>query len=54
MKAYWAIRVGYPSNGYVMDNKVFDTKREAAAYRDAQGDVSWQKDWHIVKLREVK
>ena len=53
MKHAWAIRVGCPSNGYFMDNKIFDTKKQAVAYRNGQGDCSWSVHWHVVKIREV-
>lgn len=49
----WCVTVGKGNLAYIMDNKVFDKKREAVAYRREAGypDFSWSKHWHISKLQ---
>lgn len=50
----WAIRVGKPNTGYLMDNLVFDTKAQAISYKKQQGVWTWSKEWHVIKLKETK
>lgn len=50
----WCVKVGKGTAAYIMDNRVFDTKRDAITYRASQGNPPWSKDWHIIKIGEVK
>lgn len=52
----WCVTVGKGNLAYIMDNKVFDKKREAVKYRAEQGypKLSWSRHWHITKLAEAQ
>jgi hypothetical protein len=52
----WCVTVGKGNIAYIMDNKVFDKKREAVAYRKSRGypRLSWSDQWHIEKLQVIK
>lgn len=58
MRRIWAIEVRSEcqKTGYIMDNKIFERKKDAVQYRKDQGygRYSFSSDWHIIELVRVK
>ncbi len=48
-RQYWAIRVGAKSNGYILDNRVFNTKADALLMKEQLGD---RECYHVIKITE--
>lgn len=48
-RQYWAIRVGPKSTGYILDNRVFDTKEDALICWEQLGECNYH---HVIKIKE--